>query len=256
MAQATITTPRLELRPLTAAHAEILVELNADPAVTRYVHSGRPLTREEALADHAERLAKAEEVPGLGYWMGYDREGGEAVGWWALTPGPSGPSVSTLGDEDGGMMKGEGEMGEGTAVEAVGSTSASASASASASVSASVSAVAAEGAARGGGGLRAELGYRLLPRYWRQGLAKEGGRALVRHGFTDLAVEEVYGETMAVNAASRATMAACGLGYRRTFHLRFDGDEAIPGTEEGEVEYAAGREEWLAWDEVTRKGKA
>ncbi|UNI17963.1 hypothetical protein JDV02_004266 [Purpureocillium takamizusanense] len=239
MVQATITTPRLELRPLSPAHAELLVELNSDPAVTRYVHSGRPLTREEALADHAERLAAAEAVSGLGYWMGFDRATGEAVGWWALTPVLPSPSAAPgpSRTSDGG----DGSTERRFEAEEPGSSSASRVAAAL------VGTTPAEG-------FRAELGYRLFQRHWRKGLAKEGGRALVRHGFTTgLYVREAYGETMAVNEASRATMAACGLGYRRTFHLSFqvgEGDEVIPGTEEGEVEYAVGRDEWLAWDDA------
>jgi RimJ/RimL family protein N-acetyltransferase len=91
---------------------------------------------------------------------------------------------------------------------------------------------------------QAELGYRLLRRYWRQGLASEGARELLRHGFADLGLQRVFAETMAVNAASRATMVSVGLRYVRTFHS--DGDEPISGAEHGEVEYAISRQQWLA----------
>ncbi|MFC0502978.1 GNAT family N-acetyltransferase [Micromonospora costi] len=91
---------------------------------------------------------------------------------------------------------------------------------------------------------QAELGYRLLRRYWRQGLASEGARELIRHGFEDLGLERIFAETMTVNAGSRATMASVGLRYVRTFHLDFD--DPLPGAEEGEVEYALTRREWLA----------
>jgi RimJ/RimL family protein N-acetyltransferase len=90
---------------------------------------------------------------------------------------------------------------------------------------------------------QAELGYRLLRRYWRQGLASEGARELIRHGFEDLGLTRIFAETMAVNAASRATMAAVGMRYVRTFHQ--DWDEPIPGSEHGEVQYAITRDEWL-----------
>jgi len=90
---------------------------------------------------------------------------------------------------------------------------------------------------------QAELGYRLLRRYWRQGLASEGARELLRHGFEDLGLHRIFAETMTVNVASRATMASVGLRYVRTFHA--DWDEPIPGAEHGEVEYAITREEWL-----------
>jgi RimJ/RimL family protein N-acetyltransferase len=91
---------------------------------------------------------------------------------------------------------------------------------------------------------QAELGYRLLRRHWRRGLASEGARELIRHGFEDLGLTRVFAETMAVNAASRATMAAVGMRHVRTFHPEFD--DPLPGTELGEVEYAITRHEWLA----------
>ncbi|TMR94879.1 GNAT family N-acetyltransferase [Nonomuraea basaltis] len=92
---------------------------------------------------------------------------------------------------------------------------------------------------------QAELGYRLLRRCWRQGLASEGARELVRHGFEDLRLTRVFAETMAVNTASRATMTAIGMQHVRTFHL--DWEEPLPGSHLGEVEYAITREQWLAY---------
>ncbi|MEV4799162.1 GNAT family N-acetyltransferase [Nonomuraea sp. NPDC049421] len=91
---------------------------------------------------------------------------------------------------------------------------------------------------------QAELGYRLLRRFWRQGLAGEGARELLRHGFEDLGLDRVFAETMAVNAASRATMASLGMTYVRTFHQ--DWDDPLPGGEQGEVEYAITRDQWLS----------
>ena len=90
---------------------------------------------------------------------------------------------------------------------------------------------------------QAELGYRLLRRSWRRGLASEGARELIRHGFQELGLDRIFAETMAVNLPSRATMAAVGLTYVRTFHLHFD--DPLPGAEQGEVEYALTRDQWL-----------
>jgi len=90
----------------------------------------------------------------------------------------------------------------------------------------------------------AELGYRILSRHWRKGLASEGSRELIRHGFDDLGLSRIFAETMAVNVGSRATMAAVGMEYVRTFDLACD--EPIPGAEQGEVEYAILKERWLA----------
>jgi RimJ/RimL family protein N-acetyltransferase len=183
--QATLRTSRLLLVPLSDDHLEHEVELDSDPEVMRYLGNGRPRTREEVEALHRHRLAIANRVPGLGFWVGF--VGGEFVGWWILEP-PDAPHKGPVGGQ-------------------------------------------------------AELGYRLLRRYWRQGLASEGSRALIRHGFADLGLTRIFAETMAVNTASRATMASVGLEYVRTFHL--DWDEPLPGSEHGEVEYAITREQWL-----------
>lgn len=91
---------------------------------------------------------------------------------------------------------------------------------------------------------QAELGYRLLRRHWRQGLASEGARELLRHGFTELGLERVFAETMAVNSGSRATMTSIGMTYVRTFDAAWE--PPLPGSEHGEVEYAITRDEWEA----------
>jgi RimJ/RimL family protein N-acetyltransferase len=89
---------------------------------------------------------------------------------------------------------------------------------------------------------QAELGYRLLRRHWRRGLAGEGSRELLRHAFEDLGLTRVIAQTMAVNAGSRATMTSVGMTHVRCFHAEFD--EPVPGAEHGEVEYAITRAEW------------
>lgn len=90
---------------------------------------------------------------------------------------------------------------------------------------------------------KAEIGYRISPRFWRRGYAKEMARELLRYGFEELGLLEVVGQTMAVNEASRATMKACGMQHVRTLYIEFE--DPIPGSEDGEVEYAITREEWL-----------
>lgn len=89
----------------------------------------------------------------------------------------------------------------------------------------------------------AELGYRLLRRWWRQGYASEGARELIRHGFDDLGLTRIIAQTMAVNRPSRATMETLGLRFVRNFHEHYD--EPLPGVEHGEVEYELRRSDWL-----------
>ncbi|MFI6041877.1 GNAT family N-acetyltransferase [Nocardia sp. NPDC051321] len=88
-----------------------------------------------------------------------------------------------------------------------------------------------------------ELGYRLAASAWGRGYATEAARALIRKGFTELGVERVWAETMAVNIASRRVLKKSGLTYVRTFHLHFD--DPLPGTEHGEVEYELHRADWM-----------
>ena len=101
-----------------------------------------------------------------------------------------------------------------------------------------------DGGAEGRDDGQAELGYRLQRRRWRQGLGGEGARELLRHGFTELGLHRIIAATMAVNTASRATMASIGMSYRRTFHSTWD--DPLPGAGLGEVEYALTRDEWLS----------
>jgi RimJ/RimL family protein N-acetyltransferase len=89
-----------------------------------------------------------------------------------------------------------------------------------------------------------ELGYRLRRDAWGKGYATEGSVALIRKGFTELGVDRIYAETLAVNAGSRRVMEKAGLRYIRTFHQ--DWPEKIPGDEHGDVEYALTRAEWQA----------
>lgn len=89
-----------------------------------------------------------------------------------------------------------------------------------------------------------ELGYRLRRSAWGRGLATEGSVALVRAAFTDLGAARVVAETMAVHVASRRVMEKAGLRLVRTFHQ--DWPYPIPGDEQGDVEYAVTRAEWLA----------
>lgn len=69
-----------------------------------------------------------------------------------------------------------------------------------------------------------------------KGFAKEGAREMVRHAFRDLELAGLIGETMTVNAASRAVMAGSGLKHVDTFFVTYVTPPA--GIEEGEVRYS------------------
>ncbi|MEU2615764.1 GNAT family N-acetyltransferase [Micromonospora sp. NPDC007271] len=87
-----------------------------------------------------------------------------------------------------------------------------------------------------------ELGYRLNRAAWGKGYATEGSRALISKGFTDLGVERITANTMAVNTRSRRVMEKAGLTFLRTF--TGDWPQPIEGSEHGEVEYDLTRTDW------------
>ena len=183
MPQQTLQTERITLVALADEHLEWEVELDSDPEVMRYL-IGRASSREEVVAGHARRMAAAQKLDGLGFWVGLVDE--EFVGWWTLQPAhgrdqPDDPGV-------------------------------------------------------------ADLGYRLLQRHWRKGLATEGARELVRYGFDDFGLDRIIAQTMTVNAGSRAVMERVGLTYVRTFPTSMT--SPVDGVEEGEVEYEMTREQW------------
>lgn len=89
---------------------------------------------------------------------------------------------------------------------------------------------------------RAELGYRLARRHWRKGLATEGARALLTHGFDTMGLGALWAGTMAVNSGSRGVMRRLGLRHVRT-EVR-DWANPLPGADLGEVVYEIDREQW------------
>lgn len=152
-------------------------------------------------ASHSQRMASADKVDGLGYWMAFGSDGGKRH----LSP----PERQDDGDFVGLMMlppaHGPDQPDDHTVT---------------------------------------DLGYRLLRRYWRQGLASEASRALLRHAFDTVGQDRVIAQTMAVNAGSRGVMEAIGMRYVRTYLPSWE--DPLPGAGLGEVEYEMTREMWLA----------
>ncbi|WET76760.1 GNAT family N-acetyltransferase [Amycolatopsis sp. QT-25] len=97
----------------------------------------------------------------------------------------------------------------------------------------------------------ADLGYRLLRHRWRRGYASEGAKELIRYGFTDLGLNRIFAQTLAVNTASRATMAAAGLSFVRAFPSAGANDDAVSGAEQGEVEYDITKATWQQRQDTT-----
>jgi len=58
-----------------------------------------------------------------------------------------------------------------------------------------------------------EIGWRLAAEYWGQGLATEGARAVTRHAFGELSLEEIVSFTVPSNIRSRRVMEKLGMTH-------------------------------------------
>lgn len=83
-----LETERLRLRHFadTDADAELLVALDSDPEVMRYLGNGRPTPSDVIRHDVLPRFARS------GVWAAEELSTGQFVGWFALTPNPEGPA--------------------------------------------------------------------------------------------------------------------------------------------------------------------
>jgi RimJ/RimL family protein N-acetyltransferase len=93
MPQTTLTTDRLALVPLAERHLPLLVELNSDAVVHRFLFH-RGLTADETQAQVHRALAAAAEGAGLGQWIGFHDQ--TFIGLWMLEApkGPTSPHAS------------------------------------------------------------------------------------------------------------------------------------------------------------------
>lgn len=179
-----LSTPRIDLEPMTAQHLPLLVELDADAEVLRHI-LGRARNAREVHEFWGPICADTDaDAVGLGWWVGWRRSDGDFLGWWDLSP-------------DQPVSKDP---------------------------------------------FRAEAGWRLMRRHWRQGFATEGAAEVLDHGFGTVGLDTIWAETMAVNQPSRHVMVKLGMRHLRTDHRQWE--DPLPGTGQGEVVYEITRDEW------------
>jgi RimJ/RimL family protein N-acetyltransferase len=94
-----LETDRLVLRRFTMEDADLLVELDSDPDVMRYVDDGLPVSRQDILENTLPAfLSYYERYDGYGFWAAVEKETGRFVGWFHFRPGPdAGPLSPELG---------------------------------------------------------------------------------------------------------------------------------------------------------------
>lgn len=90
-----------------------------------------------------------------------------------------------------------------------------------------------------------ELGYRIRRAAWGRGLATEGGRALLSHGFVVVGTGKISARTLAANAGSRRVMEKCGLAYETDFVYPEDILAGRSVAERSAVKYSITRDAWV-----------
>ncbi|MGH3739084.1 MAG: GNAT family N-acetyltransferase [Micromonosporaceae bacterium] len=98
VADPVLQTARLVLRRFTGDDVDLLVELDSDPEVMRFLGNGKPTPREAAERTLQAVIEAYDRYPGYGCWAAYERATGSFVGWFALCPAEGKPvDVPELG---------------------------------------------------------------------------------------------------------------------------------------------------------------
>lgn len=111
-----LETDRLRLRRFTTADVDLLVALDADPEVMRYITYGVPTPRSAYVDTHLPRwLAIYESRPGLGYFAAERRGDGGFLGWFHLREDRIEPEYVEIGYRLQRSAWGQGYATEGAA---------------------------------------------------------------------------------------------------------------------------------------------
>jgi RimJ/RimL family protein N-acetyltransferase len=93
-----LETDRLVLRRFTPDDLELLLELDDDPDVMRYINNGQPVDRAEVAAMLEWWLGYYQRYAGYGVWAAIEKATGRFLGWFHFRPGVgAGPLEPELG---------------------------------------------------------------------------------------------------------------------------------------------------------------
>ncbi|HVU74868.1 MAG TPA: GNAT family N-acetyltransferase [Mycobacteriales bacterium] len=92
MRRVLVETERLTLRAFDESDVDLLVDLDSDPEVMRFVTGGRTTPRSEIVEDYLPAfLSYYERFDGYGFWAAVERPSQQFVGWFHLRPAPGAP---------------------------------------------------------------------------------------------------------------------------------------------------------------------
>jgi RimJ/RimL family protein N-acetyltransferase len=87
-----LATERMVLRRFTVADVDLVVALDADPEVMRYINGGIATSRQEIEDDYLPAwLSYYDRFEGYGFWAAIEKASGDFLGWFHLRPPPQAP---------------------------------------------------------------------------------------------------------------------------------------------------------------------
>ena len=93
-----VETDRVVLRRFTRDDLELIVGLDSDPGVKRYIDDSAAVDREELAENLDWWLGYYEKFEGYGFWAAIEKATGLFIGWFHFRPGESaGPLEPELG---------------------------------------------------------------------------------------------------------------------------------------------------------------
>jgi RimJ/RimL family protein N-acetyltransferase len=93
-----LETDRLVLRRFTSGDLDLIVELDGDPEVKRYIDNGAAVDRDNLREMLDWWLGYYERFDGYGFWAAIEKASGRFIGWFHLRPGEgAGPLEPELG---------------------------------------------------------------------------------------------------------------------------------------------------------------
>lgn len=81
-----LQTDRLRLRRFTIDDLDLLVALDGDPNVMRYINGGQPVDRVEVAEMLTWWMGYYERFEGFGFWAAIEKATGAFVGWFHFRP--------------------------------------------------------------------------------------------------------------------------------------------------------------------------
>lgn len=93
-----LETERMLLREFTWDDVDNLVDLDSNPAVTKFINGGKPTPRDFVVEKVIPRLLSYyQELDQQGVWAALEKSSGEFLGWFHLRPNWSKPIETELG---------------------------------------------------------------------------------------------------------------------------------------------------------------